>query len=167
MLPSEQIGSFINQLSRETLKPSPPVPHDLDIEARAASAAMSERPEISRIAEASHLTCPECQGPLWVTHEAPEHFRCDVGHAFGINELEQSQARALERALWVAYRILVERARLLEQMASSARARGMANVADDYSKRMHELRAHSREVIATLGAIEPPSHPAEHLEERL
>jgi two-component system chemotaxis response regulator CheB len=164
VLPAAQIGALLNELAAETVQPSPPVPRDLEVEARAASAAMTDPSEIIRLGEKTHFSCPECQGPLWLLREPPEHFRCDVGHSFGIEELEAGQAQALERALWVAYRVLAERAHLLQHMAQSARERGMESVANSYIERMQELSGHARDIIKTLEAIEPRPPTAEPLE---
>ncbi|MFZ5896280.1 MAG: chemotaxis protein CheB [Myxococcota bacterium] len=160
-----EIGATLSELANQPAPPRVKVPRDLELEARAAAVAMSAPDELSRVGEASHFTCPECQGPLWLMQQAPAHFRCDVGHAFSLDALESGQAHALERALWVAYRILAERSRLIEQMANRAKEQGNESIAADYTRRMHELHSHSRAVLSALESIDLPAPLPPEVEE--
>jgi two-component system chemotaxis response regulator CheB len=160
-LPVAEIAGALARLSEELAPPAPPVPNDLAIEARAAAVAMTDPTPIDATADPAHLTCPECDGPLFRVHPAkPEQYRCDIGHAFSPEALSQAQSNALERALWVAFRTLLERARLLEQLANSSERRGMSASAESYRKRMEELKEHSSAVLAALSAVEGDSRVA-------
>jgi two-component system, chemotaxis family, protein-glutamate methylesterase/glutaminase len=156
-LPAAEIARHLSELVKQPTVAREQVPHDLALEAHAAAVAMTDPSELSRVGEATHFTCPECQGPLWGMNSTFAHFRCDVGHSFTLEALERGQAQALERALWVAHRILAERARLLEQMVANSSQRGMPSVARDYAARKQELLMHSQSVLAALAAIGGPS----------
>jgi hypothetical protein len=68
--------------------------------------------------------------------------------------LFSDQSRELERALWVAYRTLIERARLLERLAEGDQERGRASSALGYAARMQEVRQHAKSVLAALSVTE-------------
>lgn len=162
-LPVAEIAHSVVRLSNEFAPPPSPIPSDLVLEARAAALTMIDPAQLQRVSEPAHLTCPECDGPLSCIHGAQlDEYRCDVGHAFSTETLSTAQSASLERALWVAFRTLLERARLLEQMAKNAEQSGMPSSASSYRKRMTELKEHSRAVLAALSAVEVRmGHPGE------
>jgi two-component system chemotaxis response regulator CheB len=155
-LTAEEIGASLVRLVTGPARPARTVPSDLALEARAAAVAMTDPDDLSRVGSASHFTCPECQGPLWLMPSQPEQYRCDVGHAFTLSSLAHGQALELERALWVAYRVVNERSRLLEHMAKSSTERGMTGAAAGYVERRKELRAHARSILDALSSLETP-----------
>src|SRR5262249_22800762 len=74
------------------------------------------------------LSCPECGGPMWETHDTRlPRFRCRVGHAYSLETALEDQEGALDRALWTALRALLERAslagRIRKRTAGTASAR--------------------------------------------
>ena len=124
-LPASGIPELLSALVGQPVSAEHSVPSDIALEAHAATAAMTNPRGLDQLAEPSHLTCPECQGPLWrLPAGVDEHYRCDVGHAYNAQSLFSDQGRKLERALWVAYRTLIERARLLERLAEGDQNRG-------------------------------------------
>lgn len=155
-LPAAQIAASVSRLVRGPARPQPKIPEDLLLEARAASLAMVQIGEATRAGEPTLFTCPECQGPLWQMPTGSHEFRCNVGHAFSLESLNRGQAVALERALWVAYRVVNERARLLQRMAETATERGMVGAAASYSEKNHELRSHSQAILEVLAGLERP-----------
>ncbi|MBI3941789.1 MAG: chemotaxis protein CheB [Chloroflexi bacterium] len=90
-------------------------------------------------AKPSILSCPECGGTLW---EYQDHqlmrYRCHVGHAFTARALAEEQEETLDRALWVAIRVLENRAALNHRMAEDARQRGLRRLARDCEERVQE-----------------------------
>jgi len=161
-LPAELIGAHLNELVKQRVTAQAHVPRDLAFEAHAASLAMLDPNALSELGSPSHFTCPECQGPLWKMSGPPEEFRCDVGHAFSLQTLNRSQAHRLERALWVAHRVLAERARVLEHMANDSTQQGRTSIARDYTSRKQELVGHAQSILAVLASIEgPDSHHTE------
>ncbi len=68
----------------------------------------------------SAFSCPECGGVLWELKDGNMvRFRCRVGHAYTINNLQEDQADAIEVALWAAMRALEEKAALETRVAGS------------------------------------------------
>ena len=61
----------------------------------------------------------------------------------------------MERALWVAYRTLIERARLLERLVENDEQRGKAGAASSYSQRLAEVREHAGSLLAALSDADP------------
>jgi two-component system chemotaxis response regulator CheB len=78
-----------------------------------------------------------------------ERFRCKVGHAFTAESLAEAQKDEVERALWTAYRVLIERARHLDRMAARFRDRSM-NLAQEYSRRAEEAERNAASVQRLL-----------------
>jgi two-component system, chemotaxis family, protein-glutamate methylesterase/glutaminase len=158
-LPAAQIPKLLAALVEQPVAAEHSVPSDIALEAHAATVAMTDPAGLDQLAEPSHLTCPECQGPLWrLPAGVDEHYRCEVGHAYNAQSLFSDQSRELERALWVAYRTLIERARLLERLAEGDQSRGRASSALGYAARMREVRQHARSVLSALSVTEGWNH---------
>jgi two-component system chemotaxis response regulator CheB len=73
-------------------------------------------------------------------------FRCQVGHAFTPLGLADAQNHELERALGIAVRTHRDRMRLFNQMADSAKARGLGHAERRWNKATHE----SEQLIGVL-----------------
>lgn len=74
------------------------------------------------MSDAAHpmFVCPECDGPLRMFREAKLlEFACKTGHRFTLNGLSEAHAETLERALWVALRVLEDRAAIQRMRAKS------------------------------------------------
>jgi len=85
--------------------------------------------------ESVGLTCPECQGAIWVTRDgATESFRCRVGHEYTEESFAAADSARVETALWTALRALEERAALQRRMAARARERGQRLRSDSYER---------------------------------
>jgi two-component system chemotaxis response regulator CheB len=104
--------------------------------------------------EPTGLTCPECGGALWESHEGELiRFRCHVGHAYSPQSIQTEQARSLEAALWSALRSLEERAGLFERMAGRSKPTS-PEMATRFDRRAREVKRHAeavRQTIADLG----------------
>lgn len=73
------------------------------------------------LGERSNVTCPDCGGVLWrLKGETPQRFRCHTGHAFTADVLAHAQAEKVEEAMWMAMRVLRERAELSRDLAQNA-----------------------------------------------
>lgn len=149
-LPVDEIGRLIGRLAGEPAGAQPEVPDELRLESRmAALEALSVASE-HRIGTFSGLSCPDCQGPLWEIRDGGAiRFRCHVGHAFSAEAAMEQQAREVERAMWVALRILRERAALAERAADEAQGRKQSQLAELWKVRADETAEHVR----TLGSV--------------
>ncbi|BBX16510.1 chemotaxis protein CheB [Mycolicibacterium duvalii] len=66
----------------------------------------------------SGFTCPDCNGSLHALGDG--RFRCQVGHAWTADSLLSERDEEVQRALWIAVRILHEKSRLVHQLAVKA-----------------------------------------------
>jgi two-component system, chemotaxis family, protein-glutamate methylesterase/glutaminase len=103
------------------------------------------------------LTCPECGGPLYHTHdEKAETYDCLVGHRWSPESLFEGHSAHVERALWLAIRSLDERGRLTGTLAEAARKRGHPLSADQFTEAAEEARRSAdaiREAASAMAAI--------------
>ena len=71
------------------------------------------------------VTCPECNGPLYLVKDGElANFECFVGHRFSPESLGEQHTEALERALWTAIRKLKERTVLHQKLMEQKRDKG-------------------------------------------
>lgn len=149
-----QIGELLTKLCASEAPPAPEVPRDLLLDARAAAAAMAPPEELGLdVAQPMHVTCPECDGPIWrLNSPGPADFRCEVGHGFTLQSLLLGQSRSLERALWVAFRTLKERGILIEDLAKNARSHGHEASARSFELRREEVELHAAAIHDVLTA---------------
>jgi two-component system chemotaxis response regulator CheB len=77
------------------------------------------------------LTCPDCGGVMWQSDEgAFVDFSCHTGHRYAADMMLVQKTEQLETALITALRLLREKAILLRQTATRARAAGQLRAAD-------------------------------------
>jgi len=77
--------------------------------------------------------CPDCGGALWEIQDGEWlRFRCRVGHAFSAEGLLRSETKAVESALWNAFRALHENAALARRLAKRARDNHHTAIAEKY-----------------------------------
>ena len=70
----------------------------------------------------SPFSCPDCHGVLnHVPDSDLTRFRCRTGHAWTSQSLVAEQEEQVEEALWIALRVLEERADLSRRLAGEAR----------------------------------------------
>jgi two-component system chemotaxis response regulator CheB len=102
-----------------------------------ASSKLEQNPEEARIehhpveeeqSRPSMFACPECHGVLWEIEEGQMlRFRCRVGHAYTADALRVALGEGSEDALWVAMRVLEEKADLLRRLARGSGSRMKAH----------------------------------------
>ena len=149
-----EIAALLVRLCDSEPAPAASVPEELRVEALASAAAMgTSLPLGPKNGEPMHLTCPECDGPIWRSRTpGGAEYRCDVGHGFTAEAMLRGQSRSLERALCVAFRTLKERALLIEQMAKGMRERGLEPSARSFEARCRELDEHAATIHGVLSA---------------
>jgi two-component system chemotaxis response regulator CheB len=92
---------------------------------------IQEQERGERDGETAVLSCPDCGGVMWQTrHGEFVDFSCHVGHRFTSDTLLVQKTEQLEAALVTALRLLREKAILLRQTATRARANGQTRAAE-------------------------------------
>jgi two-component system chemotaxis response regulator CheB len=72
----------------------------------------------------SAFACPECHGVLWEIENGDfVSYRCRVGHAYTGETLRVALSETAENALWVALRVVEEKAALLRRLARKTGSR--------------------------------------------
>ena len=77
-------------------------------------------------------------------------FRCRVGHAWTGEALLARHASELDDALWMALRVLEERASLTKQIAERYRVRGMDRMAERFDAQVEDTENRARVVRDSL-----------------
>ncbi len=131
-----------------------------DAEVRSAEQGVPSGPDRSAFGLPSPFACPDCSGVL---HAVPDdgvpRFRCRTGHAWGAESLVARQAEQTEAALWVALRVLEERAELSRTLAGQARDSRRAWAADHFRTRAEEADRSVlliRRVLNDAAAVDAP-----------
>jgi two-component system chemotaxis response regulator CheB len=110
----------------------------------------------------SVFTCPECHGTLWELTEGDLlRFRCRVGHAFSADSLLSEQSKALEEALWTAFRALEESASLADRVVHRLKKRGNAAGVQRFERQAQDARQRAALIRDVLlrGQIDAPESP--------
>jgi len=151
--PAAEIAGLLSHLVREPAPPAQPVPADIRSETRiAAGRGVAMAPDETTIGRPADISCPECDGPLReISDGGMKRYRCRVGHAYTADALLTAIGEEAERALWVAIRVLEERAEVLRRMAKGS---GGGNLAARYTSHADELDA-DREAIRRILLREP------------
>jgi two-component system chemotaxis response regulator CheB len=67
----------------------------------------------------SHLTCPECRGPLTKERQGTiVEYRCRVGHLYSPLAMAQEHRDTVERSLWMSVLALEEAAEITDELAA-------------------------------------------------
>lgn len=105
--------------------------------------------------EVTGLTCPECNGAIWLDEAAPvPRFACRTGHSYSPQSFDAAQTERVEAALWTALRTLEERAALYRRMAARHRVAGNARTSERFALRAESAVQHAfvlRDVIEQFG----------------
>jgi two-component system chemotaxis response regulator CheB len=173
VLPSYEIAPMLARLVEQPVELSSiPAPrgdtHDLKREVAIASVEEDAHWHSERYGVPSRFGCPECGGVLWgAAASGPQTMRCEVGHAYSLDTLEEEQTDAVERALWAAVRALEDKAELAALRAARAREQGHEDVARRLSVQREAAREHASAIRAVLRldgrSGMPPNEPPREL----
>jgi two-component system chemotaxis response regulator CheB len=93
---------------------------------------------LTRIAQPSAISCPDCHGVLSeMRDQRPLRYRCQIGHAYTAEALA-SHTDEVDEAVRIAMRVMEERVTLVTRMAEEARQTGRTAVAELYEARALE-----------------------------
>lgn len=113
-------------------------------------AAMSTKSRKQTKSRAEPFVCPECSGPLFPDVDGPRgRLKCLVGHSFAPQSLSEMHRDALERALLTTMRLLEERARVHQHLAST----GTGNESGRARERFQECAESAKKDVALLRDI--------------
>jgi len=94
----------------------------------------NEKAEFMNNGKPSAFACPECHGVLWEIESGELlQYRCRVGHAYTGDTLRVAFSETAENALWVALRVVEEKAALLRRLAQKAGSRIRATYEEEAS----------------------------------
>jgi two-component system chemotaxis response regulator CheB len=143
VVPAVALAKEVTRLATEEAGPAFPEPaapvEELAAEISGLLSGSLETDTRSR--RYSGLTCPDCGGPLYVSHgDGTETFDCLVGHRWSPESLAEGHSAAVERGLWLAIRSLEERGKLTARLADKARQRGHQLSAIQFDQAAAEAR---------------------------
>jgi two-component system, chemotaxis family, protein-glutamate methylesterase/glutaminase len=139
--PAARMAQGLVRLANEPAAPAPPVPPDIALEVQIAAGRPSTTDTLLRIATPVALSCPACTGVLsQITDPARLRFRCQIGHAYTAETLDEAQDESVAEAIGIAIRVLEERHTLLTKMADDATGRGHRASAVQFADRAVEYR---------------------------
>jgi two-component system chemotaxis response regulator CheB len=151
VLPAAEIPALLQRLCLEDIGDQDPVvARRVDEEADVALMDDDARAEVSGSDAPSGYSCPDCSGVLWEVPDATlVRYRCRVGHAWSAEGLLGQQAEQLDGALWMALRVLEEKAALAVTLRDRADERGNAVTAGRFAEQAAEA-TDAAGVIRTL-----------------
>jgi two-component system chemotaxis response regulator CheB len=139
VVPADGLGEALNEISRLDAPDPAPAPDGLLLEVEIASGKRLGAQELTKIADPSALSCPDCGGVLSeMREEHPLRYRCQIGHALTA-EVLASRTEQVEEAMRVALRVMEERVTLVTRMAEDARRADRSAVAELYEARVEEF----------------------------
>jgi two-component system chemotaxis response regulator CheB len=136
----------------------PPLLVSLAAEPPPAPGSWKTPPNDAAVVEAQAQTgttfgCPECGGVLVQVQQRPLVYRCEVGHAYGGEELLEHQSEAVEAALWTAVRTFREQAVLAQRMARAERANAQEDQAQRFEDRAEVATRHAAALLKLLESL--------------
>ena len=114
-VPIAQIAALLTELTsiENTTIDLPSVPKLMDVEVGIAEGDNALEMGLTKLADLSPYTCPECHGVLLQLKESNlTRFRCHTGHAYSMGTLLAEVTEAIEETLWDAVRT-IESAQML------------------------------------------------------
>ena len=145
--PVTDLGGLLDRLAREEAGPPVPVPPELGLEVEIALGHAIDTPTLQKIADPVAISCPTCGGVLSeIRQQPPLRYRCQVGHSFTAEIVEQEQFTPVDEALRLALRIIEERATLADRMAQDASAAGRHKSAAMFEERSKEMRRYTETI---------------------
>jgi two-component system chemotaxis response regulator CheB len=146
----DELPALLIRLASEPImqeKKPAEIPERVSVETRIALGENAMRAGVMGLGPASPYTCPECHGVLLqLKEEGFVRFRCHTGHAYSLESLLSTGARAIEDALWNSVRSIEERVLLLRHIAGHARETGDESAAGSFEKQAAAVMAQAEHV---------------------
>lgn len=159
-VPLAALGPLLARLAALEAGPVVEIPEELRLEARMAAFENLSIAAEERIGVPSGLSCPDCQGPLWeIGDGGPVRFRCHLGHAFTAEAALERQSEEIERALWLAFRVLRERGALVRRAADDAVRADAPGLAKLWRSRIAEVEQNVEILMNVLSRLPAGADP--------
>jgi two-component system chemotaxis response regulator CheB len=136
-LPVEKIAKKLSILTKKsakkTTKNNSSSKKILQTEIASQKITQTKEDVLNKVGKVSPFTCPECQGSLWEIHSKDIlRYRCRIGHAYNIKNLNKAKDISLENTLWAGIRALEENASLAYKIANMLKKNNHRNAAGMY-----------------------------------
>ena len=148
IVPAAGIGPLIDRLTREEIGSEGSTSADIGSDngaRREVEIMQNGTGDIDRAIKLGKMipaSCPDCGGPLWEMDGPFSRFRCHTGHAFTARHLVAGLQDAEEQSLWVALRVMEERARMLRRLADQDKQRGNRYAGEAFADKAVEAEEH-------------------------
>jgi two-component system chemotaxis response regulator CheB len=153
-IPLSEMGTVLQKISARKHVKQHPIPEEVKTEARISEKVAIGVTELSKVAEQSVFSCPDCGGGLWeVKDESLHRYRCHIGHAYSQKDLIVKQSESIEETLWVALRMMEERRNLMTKIIDQNTNKGLKQTASVYKKKIADIEVHiarMREILFSV-----------------
>lgn len=144
------IPAMLARLTGLAVGTTVPVPPELMLEVEIALGRPCDTETMTRLGDPSPVSCPTCGGVLsQMRAVGPTRYRCQVGHAYTAEVLNNEQEANADEALRVALRIVEERITLLKNMVAADTKSERHRSAQMYRERLSEYERNA-ETIRTF-----------------
>jgi two-component system, chemotaxis family, protein-glutamate methylesterase/glutaminase len=146
-----ELGKLVGKLVGTPATEPPPASAELAIDLDLAGVDQRALDADRRPGRPAGFGCPTCHGSmLQIEEDGMLRYRCRVGHAWSGYGLLVEQNQALETALWMALRVLEERAELSRELAERAAERGSVLSCQRFLRQADEATSSAGEVRRLL-----------------
>jgi two-component system, chemotaxis family, protein-glutamate methylesterase/glutaminase len=146
-----ELGKLVGKLVGTPATEPPPASADLAIDLDLAGGDQRALDADRRPGRPAGFGCPTCHGSMFqIEEDGMLRYRCRVGHAWSGYGLLVEQNQALETALWMALRVLEERADLSRELAERAAERGSVLSCQRFLRQADEATSSAGEVRRLL-----------------
>lgn len=160
------VAGIADLLAKQAQAPvdGPPVPcakvEAVQLESELGMSVDDIRRMLQRIGRPASIRCAECQGPLWeIKDPSVLRYRCEVGHAFTAQSLEDGQGELVERALWSAVSALEEKAVVCRRIAERSRKGKLGQFAEIYEQRARKAEGEAENIRRALRKVVEEAGP--------
>jgi two-component system chemotaxis response regulator CheB len=154
--PAAELGKLVGELVGTPATVPPPASVELAIEVELAELDQTAMDADGRLGGPTGFGCPTCHGSMLEIEEGGMlRYRCRVGHAWSGYGLLVEQNQAMEAALWMALRVLEERAALSRQLAARAAERRSVLSCQRFLRQAEEATESADQVRRLLQAPSP------------
>ncbi len=152
----EEMSKAFENIAYSELPQATEVPAYLIKENAIASNLNSDINITDALGDQTPVSCPECNGPLWkLDHFNTTRYRCHMGHSFSEEALIEGKNGGVEKALWVALRILEEKKVLMLKIIEDYKKRNANSLILSYQDKLDEIVKHIDQLRKVMNIEKP------------